>query len=227
MITQLYEISSLEEVQLCIDAGVDHVGVLVGEGQFPRELRLDEAAQLLATLPKGVLGSALSLSGDTSLIERIISVVQPDILHLGAAPEALSLDLVRNLVRPGSPPDSPMAIMRSIPVVDDSAIELARAYDGIVDWLLLDSHAPGDKQVGALGITHDWDISRRIVEAVRTPCILAGGLGPSNVAEAISAVRPTGVDSKTKTDKTGSHEKDPTKVRQFVEGARKQHDRDD
>ena len=60
MITQLYEISSLEEVQLCIDAGVDHVGVLVGEGQFPRELRLDEAAQLLATLPKGVLGSALS-----------------------------------------------------------------------------------------------------------------------------------------------------------------------
>jgi phosphoribosylanthranilate isomerase len=223
MITQLYEISSQEEVQLCIDAGVDHVGVLVGEGQFPRELRLDEAAQLLATLPEGVLGSALSLSGDTALIERIISVVQPDILHLGAAPEALSLDQVRNLVGP----EPSMAIMRSIPVVDDSAIELARGYDGIVDWLLLDSHAPGDKQVGALGITHDWDISRRIVEAVLTPCILAGGLGPSNVAAAITAVRPTGVDSKTKTDKTGSHDKDPTKVRQFVERARKQHDRDD
>ena len=47
-------------------------------------------------------------------------------------------------------------------------------------------------------------ISRRIVELVRTPVILAGGLGPDNVAEAILVVRPAGVDSKTKTDQSGS-----------------------
>jgi phosphoribosylanthranilate isomerase len=59
-------------------------------------------------------------------------------------------------------------------------------------------------------------VSRKIVESVTIPVILAGGLGPDNVAEAISCVKPFGVDSKTKTDKTGSHEKDIEKVKEFV-----------
>jgi phosphoribosylanthranilate isomerase len=86
--------------------------------------------------------------------------------------------------------------------------------------LLLDSHRPSDRQVGALGITHDWSISRQIVELVRTPVIVAGGLGPENVVEAIRAVHPAGVDSKTKTDRNGSHAKDLERVRRFHEAAR-------
>ena len=81
-----------------------------------------------------------------------------------------------------------------------------------------------DRQIGALGITHDWRISRRIVDLVRTPVILAGGLGPDNVAEAIRAVRPAGVDSKTRTDRPGPHApktgaKDLDRVRRFHEAA--------
>ena len=109
--------------------------------------------------------------------------------------------------------------MRSIPVVSEASIEIARSYEGIADFLLLDSHRESDRQIGALGITHDWAISRRIVEAVRTPVILAGGLGPDNVADAIRAVRPAGVDSKTKTDRDGSHQKDLERVRRFQEAA--------
>ncbi len=52
------------------------------------------------------------------------------------------------------------------------------------------------------------------------PVILAGGLGPANVAEAIRAVRPAGVDSKTKTDISGSHAKDLARVRAFHEAAK-------
>jgi phosphoribosylanthranilate isomerase len=85
---------------------------------------------------------------------------------------------------------------------------------------LLDSYRPADRQIGALGVTHDWRISRRIVEAVRTPVILAGGLGLNNVAEAIRTVRPAGVDSKTRTDRDGSHAKDIERVRRFHEAAR-------
>ena len=92
----------------------------------------------------------------------------------------------------------------------------AKAYDGVADWLLLDSHKRGDSQIGALGITHDWAISRRIVESTAAPVILAGGLGPDNVAAAIEAVRPAGVDSKTKTDRIGDSSKDLEKVEQFV-----------
>jgi hypothetical protein len=72
-------------------------------------------------------------------------------------------------------------IMRSIPIVGETSIELARSYEGIANFLLLDSHRPSDRQVGAFGFTHDWSISRRIVELVRTPVILAGGLGPDPV----------------------------------------------
>ena len=84
--------------------------------------------------------------------------------------------------------------------------------------LLLDSHRPGDVQIGALGVTHSWETDRKIIENVRIP---AGGLGPDNVAAAIRAVRPAGVDSKTKTDKDdGSHTKDLQKVRDFVAKAK-------
>jgi len=83
--------------------------------------------------------------------------------------------------------------------------------------LLLDSHNAGDRQIGALGLTHDWELDRKIVETVRVPVIIAGGLGPDNVMQAIRAVRPAGADSKTKTDKDdGSHTKDLAKVEQFV-----------
>jgi len=99
-------------------------------------------------------------------------------------------------------------------------LALAQSYDGIADFLLLDSHRASDVQIGALGIVHDWSVSRRNVEAVDLPVILAGGLGPDNVADAIRAVRPAGVDSKTKTDQHGSHAKDIERVRRFYQAAR-------
>jgi phosphoribosylanthranilate isomerase len=90
----------------------------------------------------------------------------------------------------------------------------------VADFLLLDSYRPADEQIGALGVTHDWRISRRIVEISAIPVILAGGLGPDNVADAIRVVRPAGVDSKTRTDRAGSHAKDLERVRRFHEAAR-------
>ncbi len=68
---------------------------------------------------------------------------------------------------------------------------------------------------------HSWELDCRIIEGVRIPVIIAGGLGPENVREAIRSARPAGVDSKTKTDKgDGSHTKDLRKVSAFVAAAR-------
>jgi phosphoribosylanthranilate isomerase len=106
--------------------------------------------------------------------------------------------------------------MRTIPVRDEECIDLAKQYDGIADYLLLDSRRKKDNQIGATGETHDWNLSKKIVESVSIPVILAGGLGPDNVAEAILKVKPFGVDSKSKTDMAGGHGKDLEKVREFV-----------
>ena len=85
-----------------------------------------------------------------------------------------------------------LVVMRSIPVFGEESIAIACSYEGVADFLLLDSYRSADKQIGALGVTHDWNISRRIVHVTRVPIVLAGGLGPDNVAEAIRIVRPPG-----------------------------------
>ena len=215
MLTQIYEISTAAEARAISQIGIDHIGILVGNGEFPRELSLEPAAMVAAAIRPPSKFSALFLTADTSLIREWGPRLRPAILHLGAAPELLDPDAAAILKEklPG------VRLMRSIPVVDEASIALARAYEGITDFLLLDSHRESDRQIGALGVTHDWSISRRIVETVKIPVILAGGLGPNNVAEAIRAVRPAGVDSKTKTDRDGSHQKDLDRVRRFQEAA--------
>jgi phosphoribosylanthranilate isomerase len=217
MIVQIYEVTTPEEAGVLSAMGVEHVGVLVGDGSFPREQTVDRACKILAAVRSGARRSVLLLSNNVDLIKRITTALMPDILHLGAAPEHLSPAHLRSLKE-----EFPrVLLMRSIPVVDEASIALARSYDGIADFLLLDSYEPGDLQVGALGVTHSWELDRRIIEEVGVPVIIAGGLGPENVRDAIRATHPAGVDSKTKTDKNdGSHTKDLEKVSAFVTAVR-------
>jgi phosphoribosylanthranilate isomerase len=217
MLVQIYEIFSPEQARALGELGVDHIGVLVGDGSFPREQPIDRARSIFSAIPPPAKGVALSLSAEIKLIEHIVSELKPAILHLGAASDLLTPTAVRQLKkRCGA-----VTLMRSIPVVDAKSIAIAQSYDDVADMLLLDSHRPGDRQIGALGVTHSWDIDRTIVESVGIPVVIAGGLGPDNVVEAITAVRPAGVDSKTKTDKDdGSHSKDLQKVKRFVDRAK-------
>jgi len=217
MLVQIYEISTPEEASALGNLGVDHIGVLVGDGSFPREQSVDQAHLIFSAIPSSSKGLALLLSADVRLVEQIILKLKPAIVHLGASSNLLTASAVQQLKqRCGT-----LTVMRSIPIVDDESITIARSYDGVADMLLLDSHRPGDMQIGALGVTHSWEIDRKIVESVRIPVIIAGGLGPDNVVEAIRVVRPAGVDSKTKTDKDdGSHTKDLQKVKRFVARAK-------
>ncbi len=216
MIVQIYEVQTPEEAVVLARLGVDHIGVLVGDGAFPRELTTDCAGAIFAALPPGATRAALSLSADPAEIARVVEQTKPDIIHIGAAVELFSVRDTRALKE--AFPD--VRITRAIPIIDEASIGYANKYRGIADFLLLDSHEPGDRQIGGLGRTHDWSISRRIVDAVGVPVILAGGLDGDNVAAAIAAVRPAGVDSKTKTDRADGNGKDLDKVRRFVTAAK-------
>ncbi len=216
MLTQIYEISSPDEARAVSEIGIDHVGILVGDGEFPRELPLALAADIAATIATPARFSALFLTARAALIIEWSRMLKPAIVHLGAAPELLGPAEVAMIK--AALPDR--LIMRSVPVYGEESVEIARSYAHIADYLLLDSHRPSDRQIGAIGVPHDWSISRRIVELVGIPVILAGGLGPDNVAKAISVVGPAGVDSKTRTDKEGTHAKDLARVRLFHEAAR-------
>jgi phosphoribosylanthranilate isomerase len=216
MLVQIYEISSPEEAIALGGLGVDHIGVLVGEGEFPRERTIDQARLIFSAIPASSKGVALLLSADVRFIEHVISELKPTILHLGASTDLLTPSTVRELKKQCRS----LTVMRSIPVVGEESIAIAKSYDGVADMLLLDSHRAGDRQIGALGITHSWEIDRKIVESVRIPIFIAGGLG---LIDAIRTVQPAGVDSKTKTDRDdGSHTKDLQKIRRFVTQAKSQ-----
>src|SRR5512132_4309770 len=142
MLVQIYEIGDPEEARAVAAAGVDHVGVLVGGGEFPRERSSAEARAIFGALPKAVKRVALSLSADAGAIARAIVETAPDIVHIGAAAERFTPEQSRALKRryPG------VKLMRSIPVAEESGIAFAKAHEGIADFLLLDSHEPGDRQ---------------------------------------------------------------------------------
>ena len=157
MLVQIYEITSSEEARTLSDLGVDHIGVLVGDGSFPRERTIDHARRIFSAIHPTSKGSALLLSPDVELIARVVSELNPPILHLGASTDLLTATEVQTLKQRCGP----VTVMRSIPVVDQESIAIAKSYDGIADMLLLDTHRPGDIQIGAIGMTHDWEIDTK------------------------------------------------------------------
>lgn len=213
MIVQIYEVSNSAEAKKLAEIGVDHIGVLVGKGKYPRELSIEKAEIIFQSVPLSAKKVVLSLSNDLEKISEIVEKLNLDILHLGISEEILPITKVKE-IRKKYPQ---LKIMRAIAVIDEKSIKLAKEYEKVVDYLLLDTYK---SQLGATGKIHNWDISRKIVETVKIPVILAGGLGSDNVVEAINKVKPAGVDSKTKTDKINSHEKDIDKVKEFVKIAK-------
>ena len=89
-----------------------------------------------------------------------------------------------------------IAIVQVIHVTGPESVDEACAVDDSVDAILLDSGNPAlkIKELGGTGRRHDWSLSRKIRERAKVPIFLAGGLNDTNVAEAIEAVGPFGLD---------------------------------
>ena len=89
MLTQIYEVSTPSEADAISGLGIDHVGVLVGNGAFPRERSARQAIAVIAATRASSKSSALFLSADIALIEQMARELRPTIIHLGASTELL------------------------------------------------------------------------------------------------------------------------------------------
>jgi phosphoribosylanthranilate isomerase len=172
MLVQIYEISSPEEAIALGGLGVDHIGVLVGEGEFPRERTIDQARLIFSAIPASSKGVALLLSADVRFIEHVISELKPTILHLGASTDLLTPSTVRELKKQCRS----LTVMRSIPVVGEESIAIAKSYDGVADMLLLDSlirpgivltFKCGKEESGASGLLRRWRVLKLAKRANR------------------------------------------------------------
>lgn len=215
MIIQIYSMTSIGDAVMVAQAGADQIGVVVAEpGIVPEGIGAGAAREILAAIRPRARGVALSLSDDREEICAMADAVRPDIVHVAAREiEPEDCAWIRARV-------APVRLLRAIAVRAGETLAEADAHQEAADYLMLDSGAKGLPFAGATGETHDWQISRAIVERSRVPVILAGGLTAENVGQAIAMVRPWGVDSFTHTDIPGQRgKKDPARTRAFIAAA--------
>jgi phosphoribosylanthranilate isomerase len=201
-------LESYNEAKLALDCGATALGFLVGLTHLAEDkIDVDTARDIVRCLPSGTNTVLVTHLTDASEIAALADAV-------GTRSIQVHGDVSPNEVRRLAALSPRRSLIKAVHVTGQEAIAGARGYTGIADALVLDSRT--NDRLGGTGRTHDWSISRRIVEAVAPmPVYLAGGLGPANVAEAIAAVRPAGVDVNSGVENSGAH-KDAEKLRLFV-----------
>ncbi|RLD12700.1 MAG: hypothetical protein DRI22_05105 [Caldiserica bacterium] len=219
MLIQIYAINNLHDAEKLCELGVDRLGIVTSKnGNVEKGIvSYMKAKELISSIREQ--GRETSLILDVKEIEEIvpaIELIKPDYLHICYEVEREYLIKLRESVK--------SKILLAIPVSGEESIEKAILFDDLVDSFILDT--PGESKqmpgfIGATGKTHDWNISRKIVESVKKPVILGGGLSPENVCKAIKRVKPSGVDAKTSLDiPEGNGRKDIKKVELFVKRVR-------
>lgn len=182
-------ISNPEEAELALKLGADALG-LVSEMPSGPGVIDEEMIKLIS--------SRFSNRIDTFLLTSKRSVHEIVLQHHRV--KTTTIQIVDTLLE-GTHHDLKDAlpgvkIVQVIHVCDESSVQEAIENSKTADALLLDS---GNqklliKELGGTGRTHNWEISRKIVESVNVPVYLAGGLNPQNIEEAIKIVKPFGVD---------------------------------
>ncbi|MFC0775645.1 phosphoribosylanthranilate isomerase [Terrimonas alba] len=182
-------IASVEEAAMAIAHGANAVGLVAKMPSGPGPIADELIAEIAETIPVGI-ESFLLTSEQSS--QKIIDHVNKTGTTTVQIVDELSEGKYEH-IREALPE---LKIVQVIHVMDEEAIDQALLLQEFVDYFLLDSGNPkaAVKTLGGTGNTHNWDISRELVKAVKVPVFLAGGLNAGNVSEAIQKVQPYGVD---------------------------------
>ncbi len=238
---QIYEIQTPKEAVEMARLGVDHIGSVALDP--PQKKAAPLLAQTMRAVKEaGAKSSLIPLYTRPEDICQTIDLYGPDIVHFceslcdrqGSTKNLLPFIEIQKLIRQNFPQ---VKIMRSIPIGIPSAAHLvdtlaiARQLAGVSDFFLTDTWlGPAAKDpvsgfIGITGKTCDWQVAAKLVAQSPVPVILAGGLGPDNVKDAVAATRPAGVDSCTLTNQQDHNgkpvrfAKDNDKVADFVKNA--------
>jgi phosphoribosylanthranilate isomerase len=212
-------ITSVADAAAVVQAGADAIGLNLYAG--PRKIDTGTAASILESLPPMVSPVALVELHEGRLADHLVSLLARYQVSLLQVYGGVTADAVVRLDMGG---------FTAIPVVsvrDAGFAAMSPVWKGTTEWrpraVLLDAY--DREQRGGTGMTFRWDWVREAREAGRLngwpPIILAGGLNPDNVGEAIRIARPYAVDVSSGVEIEGaSGKKDPAKVRAFVRQAK-------
>lgn len=207
-------IASLKEAQLAIDAGADALGFVCAIPTSVRTIDKQKVAEITTLVPEHihttVLTSETTAKGIAQKVQLTGTSSVQILAHISPEESKRLSELIPNTRR-----------VQVAHIESEASLALIDKYAPYVDAFLLDSGKPNLKtpEFGGTGRTHDWSISAEFVRKSPLPVYLAGGLTPENIAKAIKAVRPFGVDlcSGVRTNSV----LDADKLKSFVAAVRK------
>jgi phosphoribosylanthranilate isomerase len=182
-------IKSPTEAELAIDCGASALGLVSSMPSGPGVISEEAIALIAGTVPPPIATFLLTSEHSAEAIIAQQRRCRTNTLQL--------CDHLPATVYPRLRAELPgIALVQVVHVTGPASVEYAVTAAEHVDALLLDSGNPtlAVKELGGTGRTHDWTLSRRIRDAIGIPVFLAGGLTPANVADAIAAVAPFGLD---------------------------------
>lgn len=201
-----------EDVRMICELDADAIGFVVNVPSSPRSLNLERAKNLFKLVSNHVKKVLVTVPQSINEILEFYEYLKPDIIQIHGENIKELHELKKKL--------SKVILIRALSVrLNDEILKVAIKEVKFFDAILVDSFAFG--KYGGVGVTHDWNISKCVREAIYPkPLILAGGLNPENVKEAINTVMPYAVDVSTGVEsKPGI--KDYNKVKAFIENAKK------
>jgi len=172
---KLCGLTKSEHVQVAAASGAAYIGLVFFE-KSPRHLEIAQAAQLAASAPVGLCKVALTVNADNVLLDALASDVPLDMLQLHGTESPERVAEIK--ARYGLP------VMKAVGVSDKEDLAALDTYARVADQLLVDAKPPRNAELpGGNGLSFDW----RLIAGRRwpVPWMLAGGLTPANVAEAI------------------------------------------
>jgi phosphoribosylanthranilate isomerase len=198
-------LTNLADLKAVTDLGADAAGFITGVPASPRNVSLDMAKTLIKETPVFTKSVLVMVPRNLNWAIKIYRDLKPDAVQIHG--EQIDTDEF------GREEPNP-SIIKAVSMNNSGAISTALRAAEHCDAVLLDSSTGNN--LGGTGNVHNWQQSREIVDWIKPkPLILAGGLNPDNVAEAIKIVRPYAVDVCTGTERAPGI-KDRDKVKAFI-----------
>lgn len=239
MIVQIYEIQEAHEAEKCVELGVDTIGSVLLSNETWRISSLRDVFRL--TRGTSTKNSLIPLFPDADILYRALDYYQPDIVHFCETltdihGQKIDINPFLQFQSEVKKRFSETTIMRSIPVPQNGALpdfptlEIARALEPASDLFLTDTwlgEEPVEGYIGITGKTVDFQMAKDLIHQSTIPVLLAGGLSPANVYDAVMNTLPAGADSCTRTNRVDEKgqpvrfKKDFNKVKKFVEEMRR------
>jgi phosphoribosylanthranilate isomerase len=199
------------EADMLVRCGVKHLGFPLRLDFHKEDLSDEEAAAIIRSLPEGHHGVLITYLNTADEINELLLKLGANHVQIHGDISLKELIKLRE-IRPE------IIVLKSLVIGKESTEKVFHTleeFSPLVDYFITDTYDETTGASGATGKMHDLHISGKLVDKAQKPIVLAGGLRPENVREAIVKVRPAGVDVHTGVENSDGR-KDEAKVKEFL-----------